>query len=66
MIRLSEALARCHLCQTISPAFVKEAARLLKRSIVSVDSGMVDLTDEIETKPDDAQGVGQNGMRSFI
>merc|ERR1719471_2520326 len=43
MIRLSEALARVHLDDEVKPKFVREAARLLKKSIISVDSPDVDL-----------------------
>lgn len=38
MIRLSEALARLHLDKVVQPAYVHEAARLLKKSIIFIDS----------------------------
>jgi len=38
MIRLAEAMARAHLDEEVIPAYVKEAARLLKQSIISVDN----------------------------
>jgi len=45
LIRLSEALARLHCDHEVSPKYVKEAARLLKKSIISVDSEDVPLYD---------------------
>jgi len=38
MIRLSEALARLHLDEEVRPSYVKEAARLLRVSIIHVDT----------------------------
>jgi DNA replication licensing factor MCM6 len=43
LIRLSEALARLHADQTISVRYVREAARLLKASIIRVESDQIDL-----------------------
>uniref|UniRef100_A0A6A7G1A9 DNA replication licensing factor MCM6 n=2 Tax=Hirondellea gigas TaxID=1518452 RepID=A0A6A7G1A9_9CRUS len=43
MIRLSEALARLHLNTEVIPAYVDEAARLLKKSIIPVQSEDIDL-----------------------
>ncbi len=45
MIRLSEALARLHCDPVVSPKYVQEAARLLRKSIISVDSEDVPLFD---------------------
>ena len=39
MIRLSEALARLHCDTHIQRKYVDEARRLLKQSIIHVDSG---------------------------
>jgi DNA replication licensing factor MCM6 len=47
LVRLSEAHARIHLSQTVEPDNVKEAFRLLKRSIISVESESV-LLEEID------------------
>merc|ERR1712154_736767 len=47
LIRLSEALARLHCDSVVSPKYVKEAARLLKKSIISVDSEDVPLSDPL-------------------
>ncbi len=47
MVRLSEALARLHLDDYIRPRYVKEAYRLLQKSIIHVESEDVVLDDEI-------------------
>lgn len=44
LIRLSEALARLHCDPEIKPAYVQEACRLLKSSIIRVEMDNVDLT----------------------
>ncbi|GKY98716.1 hypothetical protein MPSEU_000827900 [Mayamaea pseudoterrestris] len=46
MIRLSEAIARLHCDETIQPAYVREAFRLLKTSIIQVETSDVDVDDE--------------------
>ena len=46
MIRLSEALARVHLDKDIHPKYVREAYRLLKSSIIRVESESVELSTE--------------------
>ena len=38
MVRLSEALARLHLDDVVQPVYVHEAFRLLKKSIITVDT----------------------------
>ena len=56
MIRLSEALARLHCDPVVSPKYVQEAARLLKKSIISVDSEDVPLFDyEADQKEQEEQ-----------
>ncbi|KAJ2780030.1 MCM DNA helicase complex subunit mcm6 [Coemansia javaensis] len=45
LIRLSEALARAHCAETITTAHVREAVRLLRRSIVHVEMDDVDVLD---------------------
>ncbi|XP_062179254.1 DNA replication licensing factor MCM6 [Phragmites australis] len=45
LIRLSEAIARSHLELVVLPAHVRMAVRLLKTSIISVESSEVDLSD---------------------
>jgi len=48
MIRLAEALARVHLNEHITKAYVREAARLLKKSIINVDTDDVHFEDELD------------------
>lgn len=43
LIRLSEALARVHLSEYIDPIYVKEASRLLKKSIIPVQLEEVEI-----------------------
>jgi len=43
MIRLSEALARLHCDQLIRETYVREAARLLKSSVIRVETDNIDL-----------------------
>ncbi|KAG8067561.1 hypothetical protein GUJ93_ZPchr0005g15905 [Zizania palustris] len=45
LIRLSEAIARSHLERVVLPAHVRLAVKLLKTSIISVESYEVDLSD---------------------
>ncbi|XP_078429129.1 minichromosome maintenance (MCM2/3/5) family protein [Wolffia australiana] len=45
LIRLSEAIARSHLDKVVHPAHVRMAVRLLKTSIISVESSEIDLSD---------------------
>jgi DNA replication licensing factor MCM6 len=46
MVRLSEALARLHCADEIQPAYVREAFRLLKTSIIQVESSDVEVDDD--------------------
>eukprot|EP00536_Pseudo-nitzschia_multiseries_P018406 jgi/Psemu1/321321/estExt_fgenesh1_pm.C_24880001 len=55
MVRLSEALARLHCSDEISPAFVREAYRLLKTSIIQVETSDVEV-DDMEDDDDDDYG----------
>lgn len=48
MIRLSEALARLHCDDEIKPAYVREAFRLLKKSIIHVETEDITFDDEEE------------------
>merc|ERR1712130_525001 len=72
LIRLSEGLARVHCDSIVSPKYVKEAARLLKKSIISVDSEDVSLFDPMdeeqnenkeEKKEDDGDDDGGDGQQ---
>ncbi|CAN8075633.1 unnamed protein product [Agarophyton chilense] len=57
LIRLSEALARLHLDSYVRPQYVKEAVRLLRKSIIHVETEDIDLNNDDdnsdEDKPDD-------------
>jgi len=48
MIRLSEALARLHCDNEVRPTYVKEAFRLLRKSIIQVETADVTFEDEEE------------------
>lgn len=50
LIRLSEALARLHLDDIIRPYYVREAVRLLRKSIIHVE------TEDVDLEPDDGEG----------
>jgi len=52
LVRLSEALARVHLDELIHPTYVTEAARLLRKSIITVDMANVELELDFEKKLD--------------
>jgi len=54
MIRLSEALARLHMDDFVKPAYVREAFRLLRKSIIHVE------TEDVTFDSDDDDGEGQN------
>jgi len=55
LIRLSEALARLHCDSVVHPKYVKEAARLLKKSIISVDSEDVPLSDPLDDQKEEKE-----------
>jgi len=60
MIRLSEAMARLHCDQEIKPAYVREAFRLLKTSIIQVETTDVDVDDDDEENDDDDNNSNGN------
>lgn len=53
LIRLSEALARLHLDEYVRPQYVREAVRLLRKSIIHVETEDVVLNEEDEDEDDD-------------
>merc|ERR1719245_2386646 len=57
MIRLSEARARVGLSDEIKEAHVREAQRLLKKSIISVDAPEMNLEDGQEDEEENAMAV---------
>ncbi|KAG8366834.1 hypothetical protein BUALT_Bualt16G0009100 [Buddleja alternifolia] len=61
LIRLSEALARCHLDTQVQARYVRLAVRLLKTSIISVESTEIDLSEFEEENNVADDGTGGNG-----
>ena len=57
MIRLSEAMARLSCKDEVIPKHVKEAFRLLNKSIIRVESPDIDFDDEEEPQQDLENGV---------
>ncbi|XP_031499690.1 DNA replication licensing factor MCM6 [Nymphaea colorata] len=61
LIRLSEAIARSHLELQVKPSHVRLAVRLLKTSIISVDSNEIDLSDFQNDQQDEATKASDDG-----
>ncbi|XP_015066556.1 DNA replication licensing factor MCM6 [Solanum pennellii] len=61
LVRLSEAIARCHLDIQVQPRHVQIAKKLLKTSIISVESSEIDLSEFQNENPEDGIGDTQNG-----
>ncbi|KAK2822010.1 hypothetical protein Q5P01_022075 [Channa striata] len=55
MIRLSEAMARMHCCDEVQPKHVKEAFRLLNKSIIRVETPDINLEQEDELEEEEEQ-----------
>ncbi|KAF3699002.1 Zygotic DNA replication licensing factor mcm6-B [Channa argus] len=55
MIRLSEAMARMHCCDEVQPKHVKEAFRLLNKSIIRVETPDINLEQEDELDEEEEQ-----------
>ncbi|XP_047446608.1 DNA replication licensing factor MCM6 [Mugil cephalus] len=62
MIRLSESMARMHCCDEVQPKHVKEAFRLLNKSIIRVETPDINLEqdDEMEEEEEQQQEEGNN------
>ncbi|XP_067461233.1 DNA replication licensing factor MCM6 [Thunnus thynnus] len=60
MIRLSEGMARMHCCDEVQPKHVKEAFRLLNKSIIRVETPDVNLEQEDELEDEEQQEDGNN------
>uniref|UniRef100_A0A3P9KIY2 DNA replication licensing factor MCM6 n=1 Tax=Oryzias latipes TaxID=8090 RepID=A0A3P9KIY2_ORYLA len=60
MIRLSEAMARMHCCDEVQPKHVKEAFRLLNKSIIRVETPDINLEQEDEVEEEEQQEEGNN------
>ncbi|WJZ91184.1 hypothetical protein VitviT2T_010281 [Vitis vinifera] len=62
LIRLSEAIARSHLETQVQPRHVRVAVRLLKTSIISVESSEIDLSEfQVENGEGGDDGHGGDG-----
>ncbi|XP_009565948.2 DNA replication licensing factor MCM6 [Cuculus canorus] len=62
MIRLSEAMARMHCCDEVHPKHVKEAFRLLNKSIIRVETPDINLDQDDEQQMEDQEDQeGVNG-----
>ncbi|CAN0154796.1 unnamed protein product [Bubo scandiacus] len=62
MIRLSEAMARMHCCDEVHPKHVKEAFRLLNKSIIRVETPDINLDQDDEQQMEDQDNQdGVNG-----
>ncbi|KAM9322307.1 DNA replication licensing factor MCM6 [Pholidichthys leucotaenia] len=55
MIRLSEAMARMHCCDEVQPKHVKEAFRLLNKSIIRVETPDINLEQEDELEEEEEE-----------
>ncbi|XVE48413.1 hypothetical protein DITRI_Ditri01bG0000500 [Diplodiscus trichospermus] len=60
LIRLSEAIARSYLETQVQPRHVRVAVRLLKTSIISVESTEIDLSEFLEGNSDGADDRNDN------
>ncbi|KAL0966349.1 hypothetical protein UPYG_G00294190 [Umbra pygmaea] len=59
MIRLSEGMARMHCCDEVQPKHVKEAFRLLNKSIIRVETPDINLEQDQDMEEDEE---GENGV----
>ncbi|XP_005740226.1 DNA replication licensing factor MCM6 [Pundamilia nyererei] len=69
MIRLSEAMARMHCCDEVQPKHVKEAFRLLNKSIIRVETPDINLEQEDEVEEEEEQqeeGNVPNGVNGNV
>ncbi|XP_068197185.1 DNA replication licensing factor MCM6 [Antennarius striatus] len=66
MIRLSEGMARMHCCDEVQPKHVKEAFRLLNKSIIRVETPDINLEEEeeqgAEPQEEEEGGAVPNGV----
>ncbi|KAM4557623.1 DNA replication licensing factor MCM6 [Fundulus diaphanus] len=66
MIRLSEAMARMHCCDEVQPKHVKEAFRLLNKSIIRVETPDVNLEQEEELEEEEQQQDDGNNVPNGV
>ncbi|XP_041658338.1 DNA replication licensing factor MCM6 [Cheilinus undulatus] len=73
MIRLSEGMARMHCCDEVQPKHVKEAFRLLNKSIIRVETPDINLEQEEEMEEEEEEQQqdgnipnGVNGVNGHV
>ncbi|KAI3374422.1 hypothetical protein L3Q82_006245 [Scortum barcoo] len=73
MIRLSEGMARMHCCDEVQPKHVKEAFRLLNKSIIRVETPDINLEQEDELEEEEERQEegnvipnGVNGVNDHV
>ncbi|XP_066489115.1 DNA replication licensing factor MCM6 [Tiliqua scincoides] len=69
MIRLSEAMARMHCCDEVHPKHVKEAFRLLNKSIIRVETPDINLDQDEEQSIEETEaqdGVTGDGETAVV
>ncbi|XP_024130144.1 DNA replication licensing factor MCM6 [Oryzias melastigma] len=66
MIRLSEGMARMHCCDEVQPKHVKEAFRLLNKSIIRVETPDINLEQEDEVEEEEQQQEEGNNVPNGI
>lgn len=62
LIRLSEALAKVHFDENIIPAYVEEASRLLKKSIINVDMPDIEIENFSAKVNEQRMNIQQTGI----
>ncbi|XP_008286737.1 DNA replication licensing factor MCM6 [Stegastes partitus] len=66
MIRLSEGMARMHCCDEVQPKHVKEAFRLLNKSIIRVETPDINLEQEDELEEEEEQQEEGNNIPNGV
>ena len=59
-------MSRVHLAETISPAYVKEAGRLLSNSILKVEKPQLDIEEQFEPVQEEHVLEGDRGGENVI
>ncbi|XP_033838507.1 DNA replication licensing factor MCM6 [Periophthalmus magnuspinnatus] len=66
MIRLSESMARMHCCDEVQPKHVKEAFRLLNKSIIRVETPDINLEQEEQMEEEEQQQHEEANMPNGV
>ncbi|CAB1317294.1 unnamed protein product [Coregonus sp. 'balchen'] len=64
MIRLSEGMARMHCCDEVQPKHVKEAFRLLNKSIIRVETPDINLEQDQEMEEEEGENATPTELTS--